>query len=152
MGPSTHTHKKIHPFISSPPNCKPPLANIEMKWIRLFTTFWILKLKWIRLFTTFWSFNCYEACLETLSFSSVISPPRTPYEVVQTLRVPRPHYCAGPMHFGSRGPSEFWSLGYVTEMHMIISPQWELNFHPDRRLLKVQPAAFVEMVIILHLG
>ena len=37
--------------------------------------------------------------------------------------VPRPHYCARPMRFGSRGPRKFLRrlpavrLGYVTEMH-----------------------------------
>ena len=35
--------------------------------------------------------------------------------------VPRPHYCARPKHFGSRGLSKFLSVGYFTERVKIIS-------------------------------
>ena len=46
------------------------------------------------------------------------------YEIMSSFLclVPRPHYYARPMRFGSRGPREFSSLpavrpGYVSEMH-----------------------------------
>ena len=51
--------------------------------------------------------------------------------------VPRPHYSAQPMRFGSRGPRGFCRLGYVTEMRWLRRPgklpyrDWAKKFqHP----------------------